>query len=217
MTDATPRPIPTTFEMIERTKRPKVVSNLDRVENYSLVGLLILGVLTGAAWALHVSGWASKATVEFLLTSIVGAMVVIVAIWGGTQIVEAFRAWRAGYRPMAERIDAAVARERTILDELAECDPQELRERAKHLELEAKVLGRRAGLVTVVGAIAVALTNVFDTAAKASVWPEFPYAKLLVYTSSIGFFIGSLLLVILVGKLERIAGLFALAADRNKT
>jgi hypothetical protein len=36
-----------------------------------------------------------------------------------------------------------------------------------------------------------------------------PHARLFVYMGSLGILIGSLLLVILVGKLERIVGLFA--------
>jgi hypothetical protein len=71
-------------------------------------------------------------------------------------------------------------------------------------------------LATITSAIAFGLINLLDTAAKASIWPELSHARLFVYTGSLGILIGSLLLVIFVGKLERIAGLYALAAERTK-
>ncbi|PPJ42332.1 MULTISPECIES: hypothetical protein [unclassified Pseudoxanthomonas] len=216
MDESIKRPIPSTFEMLERTKRPKIVSKFDWIENWSFIGLIVLGLLTFALWGLSSYGWMSLETAKFLLFWIIVAMVLIVVIWGASQLVEAYRAIKAGYRPMAERIDAAAANERAILDDLQECDHQELRERSKHLELEVKVLGRRAGLATITSAIAFGLINLLDTAAKASIWPELSHARLFVYTGSLGILIGSLLLVIFIGKLERIAGLYALAAERTK-
>ena len=216
MDEATKRPIPSTYEMLERTKRPKIASKFDRVENWSFVGLIVLGLLTFALWGLSSYGWMSLKTAKFLLFWIIVAMVLIVVIWGASQLIEAYRAVKAGYRPTAGRIDDAAATERAILDELQQCDHQELRERSKHLELEVKVLGRRAGLATITSAIAFGLINLLDTAAKASIWPELPHARLFVYTGSLGILIGSLLLVIFTGKLERIAGLYALAAERTK-
>lgn len=216
MDEPAKRPVPSTYEMLERTKRPKIVSRFDRIENYSFAGLLILGLLVLVTWGLNSYSGVSQGTIKLLLSGIILAMVLIVAIWGTTQIIEAYMAWKAGYQPMATRIDAAAANERAILDELMQCDPQQLRERSKHLELEIKALGRRAGLATIATAIALALINLLDTAAKASIWPQLPYASLFVYAGCLGILIGSLLLVILVGKLERTAGLFALAAERTK-
>jgi hypothetical protein len=216
MDAAIKRPLPSTYEMLERTKHPKIVSKFDRVQNYSFFALMALALLTLVLWGLSSHDWVSQGTVSSLLLFIIGAMILIVVIWGTSQFIEAYRAWKAGYRPMAERIDAATANERVILGELEQFDSQELRERSKHLELDVKVLGRRAGLATITSAIALALISLLDTATKASIWPELPYARFLVYAGSLGFLIGSLLLVILIGRLERIAGLFALAADRTR-
>lgn len=216
MADNKKHPIPSMFEMLQRTKRPKHVSKFDRVENYSIGTLLALGVLVLGTWMLSTLGWIGLVTTKIVLSCTVVTMIAVVAVWGITQIIQGIEAWRAGDRPIAERIDAAIIREREILNDLAQCDRQELRERSQHVELEAKVLGRRAGLFTVIGAIAVVLINIFDAAEKAKVWPELPHARLFVYTGSLGILIGSFLLVILVGKLERISGLFALAASRQQ-
>lgn len=216
MTDNAQHPIPSTFEMLQRTMRPKIVSRFERVENYLLGALFCLALLVLGTWGLSAMNWINLAAAKFALAFIVVTMVVVVAVWGTTQIIEGIGAWRAGYHPIAERIDSAIIREGEILSELEKCNPQELRERSQHLELEAKVLGRRAGLFTVTGAIAVVLINISDAAEKAKIWPELSQAKIFVYTGSLGILIGSLLLVIFVGKLERISGLFALAANRRK-
>ena len=214
MTSEAQQSIPSTFEMIQRTKRPKVVSRLERVDNYSLGALLGLGLLVLGTYWLGTLKWISLVSAERVLVCAVVAMVGVVVSWGAAQIIGVAAAWKAGYRPAAERIDAGIALETQILDELARCNPRELRERSQHLELEAKVLSRRAGLFTVTSAIAVVLINLFDKAERAKLWPELPIARVFVYTGSLGILSGSLLLVILVGKLERISGLFELAARR---
>lgn len=45
MTDSTFSPIPSTFQMLQKIKRPKMVSKLERIENY----------IFGGYWLLHFS------------------------------------------------------------------------------------------------------------------------------------------------------------------
>ena len=83
---------------------------------------------------------------------------------------EAVQAIRAGFRPAAAKIDRTIEREREIIAELQGCAPRELREKAKHYDLEAKLLVRRTGLVTVIAAMGVVALNLQSTGERAKFW-----------------------------------------------
>jgi len=206
--------IPTTFQMLQKIKRPKKVGKLERVENYVFLGLLSLllfGLGVAAAGNLE---WISKPNAKAILLVTLLVMAVAFLALGLLQITQVILAWKEGYEPMAERIDAAISKESQILDDLIKCNPQTLRERSRHLDLENKLLSRRAGLSTFFGAIGVVLINLFDAGEKVNMWPNPANAKFFVYAGSLGILIGSVVVFVLAGKLERIAGLFGLAADR---
>ncbi|MCE4510396.1 hypothetical protein [Xanthomonas hortorum] len=200
--------------MLQKIKRPQRVDKLERVEKYLFIGLLAvslfgLGVVTAGNFE-----WISRPNAKDILLVTILVIGVAVLALGLLQVAQVVLAWKEGYEPMAERIDMAISAESEILDELGTCNPQTLRERSKHIDLENKLLTRRAGLSTFFGAIGVVLINLFDAGEKVNMWSNPANAKVFVYAGSLGILIGSIVVFILAGKLERIAGLLALAADR---
>ncbi|BBK01289.1 hypothetical protein Xcc3_25960 [Xanthomonas campestris pv. campestris] len=214
MTDSTFSPIPSTFQMLQKIKRPKMVSKLERIENYIFWGLLALTLFGLGVIAADNFEWISRPTAKDILLMVLLVMAIGFLALGLLQIAQVISAWKEGYEPMADRIDMAISAESEILDELGTCNPQTLRERSKHIDLENKLLTRRAGLSTFFGAIGVVLVNLFDAGEKVNMWANPAIAKVFVYAGSLGILIGSIVVFILAGKLERIAGLFGLAADR---
>ncbi|MCC5092536.1 hypothetical protein D0A38_02510 [Xanthomonas campestris pv. incanae] len=214
MTDSTFSPIPSTFQMLQKIKRPKRVSKLERIENYIFLGLLALTLFGLGVVAADNFDWISRPTAKDILLVVLLVMAIGFLALGLLQIAQVILAWKEGYEPMADRIDMVISAESEILDELGTCNPQTLRERSKHIDLENKLLTRRAGLSTFFGAIGVVLVNLFDAGEKINMWSNPANAKVFVYAGSLGILIGSIVVFILAGKLERIAGLLALAADR---
>jgi hypothetical protein len=207
--EPTYRTIPGTAELLEAVKRPgpKLLESSDKFFGITGVALWLMMtalILLGQryAWALTGAVWALMA----LLMLAIGW-----AIW---QALEVLRAWRQGFTPHGEAIDQAIAKERQWIEKLVHCDPQALREHSNHLDLEAKQRTRRAGLTTVLLAIGVAAVSLLDTGEKAQFWSSPTWFKLGIQSSSLGFLIGALVLAVLAGRLERVAGLLTLAADR---
>ncbi|KUF26943.1 hypothetical protein AO826_08385 [Xanthomonas phaseoli pv. manihotis] len=214
MTESPYSPVPSTFQMLQKIKRPQSADKLERVEKYLFFGMLAvslfgLGVVTAGNFE-----WISRPHAKDILLVTLLVMGIAFLALGILQITQVILAWKEGYEPMAERIDTAISTESKILDELGTCNPQTLRERSKHIDLENKLLTRRAGLSTFFGAIGVVLINLFDAGEKVNMWSNPAIAKVFVYAGSLGILIGSIVVFILAGRLERIAGLFGLAADR---
>ncbi|MDX6081208.1 hypothetical protein SIL81_07995 [Xanthomonas campestris pv. incanae] len=200
--------------MLQKIKRPKRVSKLERIENYIFLGLLALTLFGLGVVAADNFDWISRPTAKDILLVVLLVMAIGFLALGLLQIAQVILAWKEGYEPMADRIDMVISAESEILDELGTCNPHTLRERSKHIDLENKLLTRRAGLSTFFGAIGVVLVNLFDAGEKVNMWSNPANAKVFVYAGSLGILIGSIVVFILAGKLERIAGLFGLAADR---
>lgn len=214
MTDSTFSPIPSTFQMLQKIKRPERAGKLERFEKYIFRGMMALLLFAFGVVAASNLAWISNTNAKNVLIVALPALVAVFLVFGLLQIIQVIVAWKEGYEPMTDRIDTAISRESEIMDELGTCNPQTLRERSKHIDLENKLLTRRAGLSTFFGAIGVVLVNLFDAGEKVNIWSNPANAKVFVYAGSLGILIGSIVVFILAGKLERIAGLFGLAADR---
>ncbi|MBV6667753.1 hypothetical protein KV691_00115 [Xanthomonas euvesicatoria pv. alangii] len=214
MTEPKYSPIPSTFQMLQKIKRPERAGKLERFEKYIFRGMVALLLFAFGVVAASNLAWISNTNATNVLIVALPALVAVFLVFGLLQIIQVIVAWKEGYEPMADRIDTAISRESEIMDELGTCNPQTLRERSKHIDLENKLLTRRAGLSTFFGAIGVVLVNLFDAGEKVNIWSNPANAKVFVYAGSLGILIGSVVVFILAGKLERIAGLLALAADR---
>ncbi|WJI14650.1 hypothetical protein MWN52_13575 [Pseudoxanthomonas winnipegensis] len=201
--------IPSTAALLEAVKRPtpKFLEGSDKF--FGITGVLAWLVMTALLFLGQRYAWALTGAVWALM-----GLLVLAIVWAIWQALEVLRAWRQGFTPHGEAIDQAIANERRWIEKLAYCDPQALREHSKHLDLEAKQRTRRAGLTTVLLAIGVAAVSLLDTGERAQFWSSPTWFKLAIQSSSLGFLIGALVLAVLAGRLERVAGLLALAADR---
>lgn len=202
--------LPGTSDMLDRVKCPREKTLADRIENalfFFMVGLFAASLVVAG---LAVTGWISTAAARAAV--LVFSILVLAAflIWSVSQMVTAAAAIKGGFRRVAERIDREIRFESGIIADLQGCDPAELRKRAAHLDLKIRQMTRRAGISTVLTAIGVVILNLRD-AAQAS-WGRLEDVTLFVYAGSLGVLIGAALLITLAGQLEKVSGLFVLAA-----
>ena len=207
--------IPTTLELLEAIKVPKVSTVFDRIERGVFLFAGVVVVLLLAAAGLESSGLLAEVHAKFVRVLLSLLLASALIFWAASQLVEMGLALRKGFRPAATKMDEAIEREQTLMGKLSECDEAKLRERGKHLELKVKSLTKRAGLVTALTAIGVVTVNLYDAGEKANIWSGFGIVKLYVYAGSIGLLIGSVVVATFASQLEQVAGLLMLAADRH--
>ena len=160
--------------------------------------------------------FASTAQVrEFLALLINIFLLLIILTWGISQIVELTVALKTGFKPLTDAVDERIKREKEVISELAACNPVELRERAKHLELEAKFKTRRAAIGVAAVAVVVAIRQWFESAIKTGYLSDRADITLFLNSGAIGLSIGSVIVAIYAGRLERISGVLSLAAERS--
>ncbi|WP_379655642.1 hypothetical protein [Pseudoxanthomonas sp. UC19_8] len=208
-------PIPNTLAFLDKLKRPsKPPSVFDRIERGVFKVTLVLAGFMLVAAGLGVLGVLSREVIRLLTMSILIAILALFLVWAISQIVEMLLALRTGYRRAANRVDQDIEQDDAIVQELTLCDPFRLRERSKHLEAKAKRLTRQAGMGPVIAAIGVVVINFQDSAEKAELFARLKSVPLFIYSGSLGVLLGAAALTVFAGKLEHIAGLLAIAADR---
>jgi len=211
-------PIPSTWQLLMSIKRPpKERTTIAKLESLTFWVLLALAVAMLAVAGLAALGWLIDTALRVAVFAVVVPTYLAVLFFAGLQVIDMVILLRTGQRRAAERVDADIARELNVIDELQACDATALRERSKHLELEAKRLTRRSGMATVLSALGVVTINLGDAGRRAALWGDSPSLALFVHAATLGLLLGAAALVLWTGKLERIAGLLGLAADRTAT
>ena len=207
--------IPNTHELISKIKLHRHKNIFDRIESYAFKAILLLFVcgIGVAIWKTLVTTSAPAITFSALLITLLSLLIVFV--WGTSQIVEMIIALKAGFKPLTDEIDRRMEQEREMIRELAICNPIELRERAKHLELEAKFKTRRAAIGVAAVAVVVAIRQWLESAIKTGYLPQWMDVSFFLNSGAIGFSIGSVIIAIFAGRLERVSGVLSLAADRS--
>lgn len=208
--------IPPTSELLEAVKPIRSLNNFDRLEHWIFIAVGVLTFVMFCASALLWLQLIGKGWTRPLALTLMTVIVVLISLWMISQLLEAALAWKAGFKPFADSVDARITREREWVDRLAQCDPTALREKAKHLDLEAKLITRRAAIGAAAVAITVTTLTFLDAGSKIPGWPKFTDAPVLICAAALGLSIGAIVLSILAGRLERVAGLMELAADRSK-
>lgn len=196
--------IPTTLELIEAIKVPKVSTVFDRIEKGIFLFAGVVVVLLLAAAGLESSDLLAEVHAKFVTVVLSLVLASSLIFWAASQLVEMGLALRKGFRPAAMKMDEAIEREKKLVLKLSECDEAKLRERGKHLELKVKSLTKRAGLVTALTAIGVVTVNLYDAGEKANIWSGLEIIKLYVYAGSIGLLIGSVVVATFASQLEQI-------------
>lgn len=207
--------IPNTHELLSKIKSHRQKNIFDRIELHAFKALALLcscGIGVGI-WTIFFVTPAPVTT--FLALIITLCLLLIILIWGISQIVELTIALKAGFKPLTDEIDRRIKKEQELLRELSVCNPIELRERSKHLELEAKFKTRRAAIGLAAVAVLVAIRQWLELAIKTGYLPHWMDASFFLNSGAIGFSIGSVIMAVYAGRLERISGVLSLAADRS--
>lgn len=207
--------IPNTHELLSKIKSHRHKNIFDRIELHAFKALALLcscGIGVGI-WTIFFATPARVTT--FLALIITLCLLLIILIWGISQIVELTIALKAGFKPLTDEIDRRIKKERELIRELSICNPIELRERAKHLELEAKFKTRRAAIGVAAVAVVVAIRQWLESAIKTGYLPHWMDVSFFLNSGAIGFSIGSVIMAVYAGRLERVSGVLSLAADRS--
>ena len=189
-------PIPTTFVLLERTKQTPRRTTFDRVQWCLFVASGALIAMAVAIAASGSRGWISIAVTQNLVMVTLGLFLLVFLAWGITHIIEAIQAIRAGFQPLAERVDKAMASEEMLMSELALSCPDELLARSSHLELQAELHRQRAAMATALSAAVVVALNLLDAGEKARIWGRIEHLPVFVYSGLAGLLFGSALLLV---------------------
>lgn len=203
---------PSTLDMLRKIKRPMKRTATDRLEWWLLRAFIILvtvGLATAAMGAVGAITRPSAYTALVVLFAIAGICFVV---WTITQFFSAVIEMKGGFASAATAIDETIEHDKSIIGELLQCHPHQLRERAKQLELEAKRLSQRSRIATLLVAVGAAVVALHD--AGQPIWGRLEDLSLFVLAGSFGLLLGALMVASFAGRLEKISGLFLLAYDR---
>ncbi|WP_295929841.1 hypothetical protein [uncultured Xanthomonas sp.] len=207
-------PIPNTLAFLNKLKRPKPPSAFDRIQRFVFKATLAFGGVILVAAVLGFLGLLSKEVTRFLTMLPLIGVLTLFLIWAISQIVEMLLAVRTGYHNAANSLDRDIEHDDVVVQELTACDPFKLRERSKHMEAKSKRLTRQAGMGSVIAAIGAVVINFQTSAEKAEMLVHAKDLPLFVYSGSLGVLLGAAALTVFASKLEHIASLLSLAADR---
>lgn len=208
-------PIPSTAELLMKTKAPaRRRSTVDKIELVAFFVLALVAVLLLIVAGLVGFELISDATAKFLILVLICSIVITALTWAISQIVDLFLSLKSGFRIAALQIDEGIRRDQDTITEWARCDPAQLRERSKLFDLRVKLLTRRTNMTTVFTAIGVLVINLQDAGEKAALWGKLQAIPPFVLSGSLGILLGTLAVIVYTGRIERISGLLALAADR---
>lgn len=215
MTETYPDPIPSTRELLALLKRPrKEGSNVAKIERGCIVAAMIIAALILAAAGLGLVGIFTNALTRYTLMALLVIFVAIFFVWAVTQIADMFLTLKAGYRKAAAQVDEDILLERAVVVRLTRCEPTLLREHGKQLDLKAKLLTRRSQMGTVLAAVGAVVINLQAAGENAAIWGKLQGVSPMVLAGSFGVLTGAAALIMFAGQLERLSGLFILAADR---
>ncbi|WP_033485222.1 hypothetical protein [Xanthomonas phaseoli] len=208
-------PIPSTAAMLVKLKKPKKAPTIfNKIEQGLFVATLVLACIMFLGAGVGVAGWIPRDDARLFAMVMLILVAVTFLLWAVTQILRVILDIRAGFGPIAERTDGEVEQELAFVQGLTQCDPSKLKERSKLLEGKAKRLTRQAGMGTVIATIGAVVINFQTSAERAEMLVQLRNLPLFVYSGSLGALLGAAALTVFAGKLEHIAGLLALAADR---
>ncbi len=208
-------PIPSTADFLVKLKKPKKAPTVfKKIEQALFVTTLVLACVMFLGAGVGAVGWIPQDVARLFAMIMLILVALTFLLWAITQILEMVWAVRAGFGPIAERTDREAEQDLTVVQSLAGCDPFRLREKSKLLDGKAKRLTRQAGMGSVIATIGAVVISFQTSAEKAEMLVQLRELPLFVYSGSLGALLGAAALTVFAGKLEHIAGLLTLAADR---
>lgn len=153
---------------------------------------------------------------KYWAISLYGALILIYLSYTALQLVAIFKLLKSGFKQAVKTTEDRIAHEEKIIEELA-LYPRELtREKAKLLDLEAKRWIRRSGMGAAFSAASAAGINLLGaiiTSSNIKAIGQIPSTA--VYALMFGLLLGSALVFSFAAKMERVAGILSIAADRK--
>lgn len=215
MKTTSPTPIPATSKLLADMKPPRKASRFDKFEKVLSTAFFMFAGLVFVAFA---AKWlemdmSSDSLPQTAVLALLG-MSLAFGLWLLGLLAEMGLTLRRGFAGRADDIDKTIDREQVLLASLQSCCPMALAERGARLELEAKMLTRRYGLVAILVSAGAVAIKLHDAGGQAEVWDRLTALSMWIYAGSIGAFIGAAALVSLTSQLDRVAHLLLAASKR---
>ncbi len=216
MTEQDHKPaVPRISSMLARIKRPKVAAPFSRTENYVVAGMVLLFLLCVGCIQLVEAGLLSLESGRSLALPMAAVIILLGAVFAVVQVIQVAQLVLNGWSDMAGRIDVNVELDSAFVEDLSRCEAEELDRHSKLIDQEAKFLSRRAGLASGASTISALVINLLSVGSGNQALEWVDGAKLIITCCSLGMLIGSAMVMIFAGKLEKISGLLKLAAERS--
>ncbi len=216
MTEQDQKPaVPRISSMLARIKRPKVAAPFSRTENYVVAGMVLLFLLCLGCIQLVESAFLSMESARSLALPMIALIILLGAVFAVIQVIQVFQLVFNGGMDMADRIDANVDLDSVFVEELSRCEAEQLDRHSKLIDQEAKLRFRRAGLASGASTISALIINLLSSGSGNQALGWIDSAKLIITCCSLGMLIGSVMVMIFAGKLEKVSGLLRLAAEKS--
>lgn len=208
-------PIPSTADFLVKLKKPKKAPTIfQKIEQGLFAATLVFACIMFLGAGVGIAGWIPQDVARLFAMIMLILVALAFLLWAAIQILQLILEVRSGFGPIAERTDTEAEQDLAVVQSLTRCDPFRLREQSKLLEGKAKRLTRQAGMGSVIAAIGAVVIKFQTSAEQAEMLVQLRELPLFVYSGSLGVLLGAAALTAFAGKLEHIAGVLSLAADR---
>ncbi|MGH8085305.1 MAG: hypothetical protein ACREPV_08505 [Lysobacter sp.] len=215
MTTTAPAPVPATSKLLANMKHPKKASRFDKFEKVlSIAFFMFAGIILVAIAAKLFEMDLSSDSLRLTAVLALFGMYLAFGLWLLILLAQMGLALKHGFAGRANDIDKAIDREQALLTSLQSCCPMALAERGARLELEAKLLTRRYGLIAILVSAGAVAIRLHDAGGRAEVWEPLAELSMWIYAGSFGALVGALALASLTSQLDRVAHLLLAASKR---
>lgn len=207
--------------MMEPGRKNKLVFN--KFDIWMLAILVVLALGIGACVTSVKLGWMEMEAAKMVVLCLYGTLLVVYLAWLSPMLKEVAGQIRYGFKQAAEVTKARMEHEESVIEHLMRYPRQLLREKSRLVDLEAKRWTRRAGVGAALNAASVVGITLFgaivshDAGAKVGVpfLAGLGFPTMLVYALMFGLLLGSAAIYVFAARLEKVAGVLLIAADRE--
>lgn len=222
MNGSNAKQLPSISGMLAMIKRPQERKSPETFDKIMLIVLIVLFLAIGVFVAIAKLGWMEMSVARTAVLVLLAGLWISYIIWVGHFILAYVRQLRHGYKAASEETERRVSHELSVLDTFARYPEKTLKEAGRLVELEAKRWTRRGGVGAAFAAAFAVGLNLMNASIKLE--EVFPNSETVanvaaaitvtVYASTFGILLGAAMIYAFASRLEKLAGLLSLAAER---
>lgn len=212
-----PPAFPSTYELLTRIQpNKKTIFATKNTDRYAFGAGALLIFLIFIFIAAGKIGWMTMQLAKYWAISLYGALILIYLSYTTLQLIAIFKQLKSGFKQAVKTTEDRIAHEEKIIKELAIYPHDLVREKSKLLDLDAKRWMRRSGMGAAFSAASAAGINLLGAVITNSSMKAISHIpSTAVYALMFGLLLGSALVFSFAAKLENVAGILSIAADRK--